>query len=110
MQNSFLSKLQPHTIHIYGLDSIEDYSILKIKARELLNYKRFDLFAKLYYIHNRHNNFEDAKIYWQEQFNYIMVDEVQDCSRSDWKIIDILSQFYNNLLAEILLQLHYFLL
>lgn len=97
MQNSFLSKLQPHTIHIYGLDSIEDYSILKIKARELLNYKRFDLFAKLYYIHNRHNNFEDAKnVYVQHIISFNP--DLKEPGRDDKIGIDSFIDTFNDMI------------
>lgn len=43
------------------------------------------------------NSYSEAKDYWQNQFNYVMVDEVQDCNASDWSIINILSEVYNNL-------------
>ncbi len=39
----------------------------------------------------------DAREYWQKQLNYIMVDEVQDCSTTDWEIINLISQEYQNL-------------
>jgi len=42
-------------------------------------------------------HFEDAKIYWQEKLNYIMVDEAQDFNGTNWSIINILSALYNNL-------------
>lgn len=42
-------------------------------------------------------NFNDALKYWQEKMNYVMVDEVQDCSSSDWKIINYLYPKYGNL-------------
>ncbi|MBQ6073837.1 MAG: UvrD-helicase domain-containing protein [Bacteroidales bacterium] len=34
---------------------------------------------------------------WQRRFNYIMVDEVQDCSESDWSVFMPLSDRYHNL-------------
>ena len=43
------------------------------------------------------NTFEDVCGYWQRNLNYIMVDEVQDCNGSDWSIMNIISDFYNNL-------------
>ena len=43
------------------------------------------------------NNFSDALDYWRKQLNYIMVDEVQDCSFTDWEIINTISVEYNNL-------------
>lgn len=41
--------------------------------------------------------YSEAREYWINQFNYIMVDEVQDCNTQDWSIINILSEVYNNL-------------
>lgn len=81
-KNQLEAKCESYIIR-YILLQLETFSL---DFKDLIEYTLYIL-----------NNFEDAKIYWQEQFNYIMVDEVQDCSRSDWKIIDILSQFYNNL-------------
>lgn len=43
------------------------------------------------------NTYSEARNYWQNQFNYVMVDEAQDCNASDWSIINILSEVYNNL-------------
>ena len=43
------------------------------------------------------NHFNDALEYWQKEFDYIQVDEVQDCSSSDWAIIDALSKKNDNL-------------
>ena len=42
-------------------------------------------------------NYDDAREYWQEKMNYIMVDEAQDFNGTNWRIIDILSAQYNNL-------------
>ena len=43
------------------------------------------------------NKYEDVRLYWQDRLNYIMVDEVQDCSYSDWELINIISEKYKNL-------------
>lgn len=43
------------------------------------------------------SHFEDARRYWTERLNYIMVDEVQDCSGDDWKLLRALSQHHGNL-------------
>ena len=51
----------------------------------------------LYFALHLLNTYEDVRSYWQDKLNYIMVDEVQDCSYSDWEIIDIISEKYNNL-------------
>lgn len=42
-------------------------------------------------------NFKDARDYWQKQFDYILVDEGQDCNRNEWELLDILSEKNNNL-------------
>ena len=34
------------------------------------------------------DRFPDAREYWQEQLNYIMVDEAQDCNTDDWNLIE----------------------
>ena len=43
------------------------------------------------------DHYEDALSLWQQKMNYIMVDEVQDCSTSDWTIINYLEGYYGNL-------------
>ena len=42
-------------------------------------------------------HFPDSLRYWQNEFDYIQVDEVQDCSQSDWAIIDSLTDRCENL-------------
>ena len=43
------------------------------------------------------DQYPDALQYWQNEFNYVQVDEVQDCSLNDWQIINILSEKCKNL-------------
>lgn len=43
------------------------------------------------------NHFADAREYWTDKLNYIMVDEVQDCSADDWKLLNILASRHGNL-------------
>ena len=43
------------------------------------------------------NHFADAREYWTDKLNYIMVDEVQDCSADDWKLLNILAEKHGNL-------------
>ena len=43
------------------------------------------------------DTYPDALNYWQQQFDYIQVDEVQDCSNNDWQIINALSAYSGNL-------------
>ena len=73
------------------LNDVERFIQLQLKAFSL-DFNDIILFA-LYIF----QNFPDALKYWQQQLNYIMVDEVQDCSYTDWEIINIISQEYQNL-------------
>ena len=43
------------------------------------------------------NQFPDAREYWTEKLNYVMVDEVQDCTGDDWKLLHALVQQHGNL-------------
>ena len=43
------------------------------------------------------DRFEDAREKWQNELNYIMVDEAQDCNADDWNIIEKLSARHRNL-------------
>lgn len=43
------------------------------------------------------NHFPDARQYWTDKLNYLMVDEVQDCSSDDWKLLDILCEHHGNI-------------
>ncbi|MBD5221485.1 MAG: UvrD-helicase domain-containing protein [Bacteroidales bacterium] len=42
-------------------------------------------------------HFPDARKYWTEKLNYVMVDEVQDCSGDDWKLFSAISSHHDNL-------------
>lgn len=43
------------------------------------------------------NHFPDAREYWTDKLNYIMVDEAQDCSADDWHLLGILAEKHGNL-------------
>lgn len=43
------------------------------------------------------DRFPDARAYWTDTLNYIMVDEVQDCTGDDWKLLRILAEKHGNL-------------
>lgn len=43
------------------------------------------------------DRFKDAREYWQNQLNYIMVDEAQDCDLDNWQIIEKLAAGHRNL-------------
>ncbi len=42
-------------------------------------------------------HFEDARREWTEKLNYVMVDEVQDCTGDDWKLLHAVTQHHGNL-------------
>lgn len=42
-------------------------------------------------------HFKDAREYWTDKINYVMVDEVQDCSGDDWKLLHAISEKHGNL-------------
>lgn len=41
--------------------------------------------------------FDEARLFWQDKLNYIMIDEAQDCNVDEWRIVKILAAFYQNL-------------
>lgn len=41
--------------------------------------------------------YEEVRAYWQNQLNYIMMDEGQDCNENDWLLMNMLSEKSNNL-------------
>ena len=51
------------------------------------------LFFTLYIL----NNFPEVREKWTNQFQYVMIDEVQDCSKPEWELFTILSEHYGNL-------------
>lgn len=42
-------------------------------------------------------HFEDARKEWTEKLNYVMVDEVQDCTGDDWKLLHAVTEHHGNL-------------
>ncbi len=43
------------------------------------------------------DHFEQVRRHWQQEINYVQVDEVQDCDRDEWDVINAVSGGYNNL-------------
>lgn len=43
------------------------------------------------------NHYEEARVYWQNQLNYIMLDEAQDCGIEEWPIIKLLGEKHKNI-------------
>ena len=71
---------------------IEEY-MQRQKAVNALDFNDLMSFA-LYLLETN----EEVRSRWQQKLNYIQVDEFQDSSRREMKLIDILSGFYKNLL------------
>lgn len=65
-----------------------------LKQKKLLSLDFSDLLHFTYYILN---TFAVAREQWQSRFQYVMVDEVQDCTPGEWDIFTILSDKYKNL-------------
>lgn len=64
-----------------------------------LKYYSLDYDDLIYFTIYILNHFSDAKEYWTDRLNYIMVDEAQDCSADDWKLLHILASKHGNLFA-----------
>lgn len=43
------------------------------------------------------DHFATVRQHWQDEMNYVQVDEVQDCDRDEWDVINAISGGYNNL-------------
>ena len=87
IESIILSKKPPEE----EINDVEKFILLQMKAFSI-DFNDIILFA----LHILKNH-ADALEYWQKQLNYIMVDEVQDCSTTDWEIINLISQEYQNL-------------
>lgn len=72
-------------------DAIVRYIRLQIK-QYALDYDDLLYFTIFILLH-----FPDAREYWTDKLNYIMVDEVQDCSGDDWKLLNILKEKHGNI-------------
>lgn len=72
-------------------DAIARY--IKLQLKEFaLDYDDL-LYLTLYIL----GHFPDARKYWTEKLNYVMVDEVQDCTGDDWKLFSAISAHHDNL-------------
>ena len=77
-------------------NNIEQLVLYKyiFKQRKLYNLDFDDLiYFTLFYL----NNFSDILIKWQEQLEYIQVDEFQDVSQCQFELVSLLSQKHQNL-------------
>ena len=72
-------------------DAIIRYIRLQLKTFAL------DFDDLLYFTIYILTHFKDARVFWTKKLNYIMVDEVQDLSGDDWKLLKILEGYHKNL-------------
>ena len=71
-------------------------AIIRYIRLQLKNYA-LDFDDLLYFTIYILTHFKDARDYWVKKLNYIMVDEVQDLSGDDWKLLRILFSYHRNL-------------
>lgn len=72
-------------------DAKERYLKLQLKQYAL------DYDDLIYFTIHILNHYKEAFDYWTDKLNYIMVDEVQDLSGDDWKLLEILAKGHGNL-------------
>ena len=90
------------------LENSLEYQCKNLKPQESLN--AFDLYLKkqlklfaldyndlIYFALYLLEKYKDVLDYWQKQFNYVMVDEAQDCTGPEWAIITHVSEYHKNL-------------
>lgn len=41
--------------------------------------------------------FQEVREFWQQELEYIMLDEAQDCNPQEWELIEVLAAVHNNL-------------
>lgn len=78
----------------------QDESDVPLLARMILRQKRYfalDFDDLLFYTLHILHSFPEVCRKWQERFQYVMVDEVQDCDRPEWELFTLLSAGYGNL-------------
>lgn len=77
-------------------DSTQDAAFYRFLQLQRQNFV-LDFHDLIYFTLYLFDKFADVKSHWQSEFDYIQVDEVQDCSGTDWEIINTLSEKNGNL-------------
>ena len=75
----------------------EDVPVFGQMVLRQKRYFALDFDDLLYYTLHILENFPEVRSKWQRQFQYIMVDEVQDCDKDEWRLFSLLSEGYGNL-------------
>lgn len=76
------------------IDWIIETYLQKQKATYSVDYNDLIHFA-IYIL----ENYEEVRIKWQERLNYIMVDEFQDSSKIEMRLLELISGKYHNLMV-----------
>nr|DAR09411.1 MAG TPA: REP HELICASE [Caudoviricetes sp.] len=90
---SYIDKILLPNTHVRPKDVTEEIRYIQYQQKSFsLDFNDLILFT-LYIL----KNFKKAREFWSNQFNYIMVDETQDCNRHDWELVEILAEKHGNL-------------
>ena len=85
---------------LQAIRNVRGESYTRAFVSTLLKQKKYlalDFNDLIYFTFYILDNFPEVKEKWQSRMNYVMVDEVQDCSGLEWEIYETLSEKYGNL-------------
>ncbi len=77
-------------------DNLNDEIIRRFLLRQKKNFA-LDFNDLVNFVFVLFERYPDVKLKWQQRLHYIMVDEFQDSSRREMKLIDMLSEVHKNL-------------
>lgn len=89
---SYISRYMLPDVHYNPLsDKILDYlsrqvQLMALDFNDIIHFAVFIL-----------KTFDDVRAYWQNQLNYVMMDEGQDCNENDWLLMETLTEKTHNL-------------
>lgn len=90
---TYIDKILLPNTHVRPKDMTEKIRHIQYQQKSFsLDFDDLILFT-LYIL----KRFKEAREFWSNQFNYIMVDETQDCNRHDWELVKILAEKHGNL-------------
>lgn len=91
--DSYIDKILLPNTDVQAEDMTEEIRYIQYQQKSFsLDFDDLVLFT-LYIL----KNFKQVREFWSNQFNYIMVDETQDCNRHDWEFVEILAEKHGNL-------------
>jgi DNA helicase-2/ATP-dependent DNA helicase PcrA len=89
LAEDYVARMLPKALS--GDDAFSRYLALQIK------YFALDYDDLIFFTLYLFDNFPEVKEYWQNVLEFVMVDEVQDCSGCDWAIINSVTEQNQNL-------------